>query len=145
MSKITYAFMMLVAGVGINYLTGNIIFSFIGCSLIGLGFNAKRIIQSKKTSKFEKSELGLSPKEYLNKFKLLKDHVTLHDYDYDMYKNTVYDSIFIDTDGIIWSLGLETLEWYQLKNDNWIRAEPKNKMILINKAEAEEHIYTRNH
>ncbi len=44
-------------------------------------------------------------------------------------------SVFIDAEGHIWSLGLESLEWYLLDDDEWIRNEPQYKMIMVSESE----------
>lgn len=131
MNRIITSIVLILSGVVISYLTGNIIVSLVGCSIIGLVLN-REIFSSGKS---DISEIGVYPDEYHQRFQILKDHVSVHDYDYDIYEDTVQDSIFIDTDGKVWSLGLDTLDWNQLSGDNWIRAEPMKKMILVSEAE----------
>ena len=120
----------------ISFLTGNILVSIVGCSIIGLVLNREIVLPEK----IDFSEIGVSPSEYHQRFQTLKEHVSVLDYDLDVYEDTVHDSVFLDTDGKLWSLGIDTLEWYQLINDEWMRAEPINKMILFSEAELTEHV-----
>ena len=131
MNRIITSLVLIVSGVVISFLTGNIIVSIVGCSFIGLVLNRELFSSGKR----DISEIGVYPNEYLNRFRALKDHVSVHDYDYVIYEDTVQDSIFIDTDGKVWSLGLETLDWYKLIGDDWIGEEPTNKMILVSETE----------
>ena len=134
MNRIISSLVLVVTGVVFNFLTGNILVSVIGCSLLGLMLNQKIFSQGKR----DKTDLGIYPEEYLNRFQTLKDYVKIHDSNYEVYEDTVLDSVFIDKEGKIWSLGLETLDWYQLIVDDWVRAEPKKKMILLSETELTE-------
>ena len=127
MNKLVSLIILLVSGVVLRFLTGNIIVSIVGCSIIGIVLN--REIFSAGKSKI--SEIGDYPDVFLSRFQNLKAHVTVHDYDYPIYEETVQDSILFDTEGKLWSLELDTLDWYQLSEDVWIQAEPMNKMILV--------------
>ena len=80
-------------------------------------------------------DTGIPSSEYLQGFQTFKEYVNIHDYHYDDYKYTVVDSVFIDAEGHIWSLGLESLEWYLLDDDEWIRNEPQYKMIMVSESE----------
>ncbi len=134
MNRIISSLVLVVTGAALNFLTGNILVSVIGCSLLGLMLNQEIFSQGKS----DKTDLGIYPEEYLNRFQTLKDYVKIHDSNYEVYEDAVLDAVFIDKEGKIWSLGLETLDWYQLIADDWIRAEPKKKMILLSETELTE-------
>jgi len=135
MGKILYGATMILAGIVIIYFTGNIVYSFLGCLLIGFVFNAKNFFSKKKEdqNKEDLSDYMLSPREYLNNFNKLREYVNSDKNYYDDYEYRVTDSIFIDTENNIWSLELETHNWYKYEGSNWIKAEPKNDMIIISK------------
>ena len=130
MNIIASLIILFVSGVVLRFLIGNIIVSIVGCSLIGLLIN-REIFSNGKS---DISEIYEFPDEYLKRFQILKEHVATHDYDYPIYEDRVLDSVFIDTDGEFWSLGLDTLDWYKLSGNVWLRAKPMNKMILVSEA-----------
>ena len=131
MNRVISSIVLLVSGVIISYLSSNILFSVIGCSVISLILN-RELFMSGGDNFFDS---GIPSSEILQGFQTFKDYVNIHDYQYDDYKDTVVDSVFIDAGGHIWSLGLESLEWYLLVDDEWIRNEPQYKMIMVSESE----------
>jgi len=135
MGKILYGATMILAGIVIIYFTGNIVYSFLGCLIVGFIFNAKYFFSKKKENqnKEDLSDYMLSPREYINNFNKLREYVNSDKNYYDDYEYRVTDSIFIDTENNIWSLELETHNWYKYKDNTWIKAEPKHDMMIISK------------
>lgn len=135
MGKILYGATMILAGIVIIYFTGNIVYSFLGCLIVGFIFNAKYFFSKKKENqnKEDLSDYMLSPREYLNNFNKLREYVNSDKNYYDDYEYRVTDSIFIDTENNIWSLELETHNWYKYKDHIWVKAEPKYDMMIISK------------
>lgn len=137
MGKILYGATMILVGMAIIYFTGNIVYSFLGCLLIGFIFNAKNFFskQKKDQNKVDLSDYLLSPKEYLNNFNKLREYVHSDKNYYDDYEYRLTDSIFIDTENNIWSLELETHNWYKYKDHTWVKTEPKHDMTIISKSQ----------
>jgi hypothetical protein len=131
MNKAVSFSIFIISGVVLSFLTGNIAVSIVGCSIVGLLIN--REIFSSGNNLI--SEIGDNPDAFLSRFQALKSHVIDHDYDHHIYEETVQDSVFIDAEGEVWSLELDTLDWYQLSDNAWTRAEPMNKMILVSETE----------
>ena len=131
MNSIISSIVLLVSGIIISFLTSNVLFSIIGCSIVGLLLNRELFLSGGD----EYSDPWIYPSEYFQGYQTYKEYVIVHDYHYSDYEDTVLDSVFIDTEGQIWSLGLESLDWYQLVDNEWIRKEPHYKMKRISESE----------
>ena len=131
MNRIVSSAALIIAGVVTSLLTDNFIVSILICSMLGLLLNREIII--KRDAAYD--DPSIDPSEFHGRFQTLKDHVTSHDYDYPIYEDTVLDSVFIDTEGQLWCLGLESLEWYRQVGDKWEKDIPSHKMILVSESE----------
>lgn len=131
MNKAISAIVLIVTGLVISYLMSNILISIVVCSILGLLLN-REIFSSINE---EPINQGILPSEYHQRFQDFKEFLNVYDYYNELYEDTVLDSLFIDSKGILWCLGVESLDWYQNEGDIWVKNEPQNRMILVSESE----------
>ena len=120
------ALILIVSGLTVSFLSGNLILSILTCLILGALLSGTITKRGKKQKK--KQPLFTSD-EFLDKVKEIK--MINENHDEDSLNEILEDSLFFDQKDLIWSIGTGSLLWYRLDGNEWVNDTPQSKLRHI--------------
>jgi hypothetical protein len=116
------AIILIVTGLTVSFLSGNLILSVLTCMVLGaLLSGVIRIGGKQKQEKY-----WFMSDEYVDKIKEIRhSEMSL---DEESLNEILEDSIFITQTGHFWSIGTGSHSWHRFDGNNWVKDNPKSKL-----------------